>query len=311
MKDTDKKPKIIAIVGPTASGKTNISIEVAKRLNGEIISADSRLVYKDFDIGTAKPAVEEMSVIPHYLINIEFPSKTYTVNRYKKDADKKIKEILFNKKIPIVVGGTGFYVKALLEGLNIPDVEPDEKFRKEMIDFVKEKGREALYQKLCETDFVMAEKLYPQDSFRIIRALEVQRATGKRMSEIQTLSVPEYNVFYFGLNAENRDFLYERINHRVRIMLKQGLLAEVEELIKRYGRTNSLLKTLGYKEICEYIDGIYSLEEATAKIQQNTRKFAKRQLTWFRANKKINWFFIDTMSSNEIIDRIIEDYSKT
>lgn len=305
----NKKSKVIAIVGPTASGKTNISIQTAKILDGEIISADSRLVYKDFNIGTAKPTIEEMDGITHYLVDIQSPAITYTASRYKDEADEKIKEILNKNKVPIIVGGTGFYVKALLEGLNIPDVRPDESFRQEMENFVKEKGKEALYKKLQESDPEMAKKLYPQDIFRIIRALEVQNATGQKMSELQTISESEYDVLYVGLNTEDRDFLYERINSRVLLMIKHGLVEEVESLIKKYGRTNALLKTLGYKEICEYFDGICNLEEAIANIQQHTRKFAKRQLTWFRANKKINWFFIDKMTSEEIVAEIVDKYN--
>ena len=304
----NKKPKVIALVGPTASGKTNIAIQIAKILNGEIISADSRLVYKDFNIGTAKPTEEETAGILHHLVSIQFPSETYTVGKYKKEAEEKIKEILNKNKVPIIVGGTGFYVKALLEGLNIPDVDPDEDFRQEMEDLVKNKGKEVLYKKLHESDPEMAKKLMPNDSFRIIRALEVQKISGQKMSESQTVSESEYDVLYCGLNAGDREFLFERINCRVLIMLEQGLVKEVETLIKKYGRTVSLLKTLGYKEICEYFDGIYTLEEAVAKIQQNTRKFAKRQLTWFRANKKINWFFIDKMNSEKIVKEIVEKY---
>ncbi|MEI8389744.1 MAG: tRNA (adenosine(37)-N6)-dimethylallyltransferase MiaA [bacterium] len=310
MNNLCKKPKLIAIVGPTASGKTNIAIQIAKILNGEIISADSRLVYKDFNIGTAKPTEEETAGIQHYLVSIQSPSETYTVGKYKKEAEEKIKEILNKNKVPIIVGGTGFYIKALLEGLNIPDVDPDEDFRQEMEDLVKNKGKEALYKKLQESDPEMAKKLMPNDSFRIIRALEVQKISGQKMSESQTVSESEYDVLYCGLNAEDRELLYERINCRVVIMLEQGLIKEVETLIKKYGRTVSLLKTLGYKEICEYFDGIYTLEEAVAKIQQNTRKFAKRQLTWFRANKKINWFFIDKIDSVTIVDKIVEEYLK-
>ena len=304
----NKKEKVIALVGPTASGKTNISIQIAKILKGEIISADSRLVYNDFNIGTAKPTEKEMDGIRHHMINIESPSITYTASRYKKEADEKIKEILNKNKVPIITGGTGFYVKALLEGLNIPDVYPDEDFRQEMENFVKDNGKQSLHNKLKKSDPQMAEKLMPNDSFRIIRALEVQKTTGQKMSEQQTVSESEYEVLYFGLNAEDREFLYERINRRVHLMVEQGLIEEVESLIKKHGRTNSLLKTLGYKEICEYFDGICTLEEALANIQQNTRRFAKRQLTWFRANKKINWFFIDKMNSDEIIKAIVSCY---
>jgi tRNA dimethylallyltransferase len=303
------KPKIIAIVGPTASGKTNISIQIAKKLDGEIISADSRLVYKDFNIGTAKPTKEEAAEIPHYLIDVESPLITYTVGRYKQEAGEQIKKILNKNKIPIIVGGTGFYVKALLEGLNIPDVDPDENFRQEMKDFVEKFGWQGIYKKLEQEDPETAKRLYPQDVFRIIRALEVKKVSGQKMSELQTVSESEYDMLYFGLNTEDREFLYERINRRVLLMIEQGLIEEVEGLIQKYGRTAPLLKTLGYKEICEYFDGNYTLEETIAKIQQNTRKFAKRQLTWFRANKKINWFFIDRMRSYEIVAEIVEKYS--
>jgi len=305
LKDINKivknKPKVLCIVGATASGKTNAAIQAAKEFNGEIISADSRLVYHDFNIGTAKPTLQEQEGVPHHMIDIQSPLETYTVGKYKIKADEKIKEILNKNKLPIVAGGTGFYIKALLAGLNIPDVDPDEKFREEMENLVKNKGKEALYHLLKKSDPKMAEKLMPNDSFRIIRALEVQKATGEKMSTVQTVSDPEYNVIYTGLNAENRDLLYERINKRVEIMLQMGLIDEVKGLIHKYGRTNALLKTLGYREICEFFDGKFSQEEAVALIQKNTRNFAKRQLTWFRANKEINWFFIDKSNDNDIL----------
>ena len=303
MKDIDKN-KVIAIVGPTASGKTDAAVQVAKILGGEIISADSRLVYKDFNIGVAKPSIEERQGIPHYFIDVETPLNTYTVGQYKKEADIAIKDISSRGKIPIIAGGTGFYVKALLEGLNIPEVNPDEDFRAEMQEFIKIHGKEALYRKLQESDPEMSEKLMPNDSFRIIRALEVQKTTGKKMSEIQTVSKPEYDVLYCGLNADDRNFLYNRINKRVHIMQEQGLVHEVEGLIEKYGKTVSMLKTLGYKEICEYLDGNWDFDFAIEKIQKNTRNFAKRQLTWFRANDRINWFFIDKMERDRVIEEI-------
>jgi len=319
-----EKQKVICIVGPTASGKTNIAVEVAKIIGSEVISADSRLVYRDFNIGTAKPTAEEMSGISHHLIDVATPEETYTVAKFKAEASEKIIEILNKNKTPIIAGGTGFYIKSLLEGLNLPDIRPDEDFRKEMREFTEEFGRQALYKKICDADPEIAEKLYQNDSFRIIRALEVIKATGKKMSELQTVSEPEYDVLYFGLSAENRDFLYERINHRVLFMIEQGLVAEVEGLIKKYGRTVALLKTLGYKEICEYLDtaerelkgendeslsvNSFSIEATIANIQKNTRNFAKRQLTWFRANKKINWYFIDKMDSDTIVKEISQSF---
>lgn len=298
MKKIETKKKLIAIVGPTASGKTEISVKLAKELRGEIISADSRLVYRDFNIGTAKPEKEEMQGIPHHMIDIVEPTHTFTAGKYKIRAGLLVEKI----ETPIVVGGTGLYVKALLQGLDIPGVEPDIEFRNTMEKLEKQE----LYKKLMDCDPVMAEKLHPNDSFRIIRALEVQHLSGKPMSETQTMSPPDYDVLYVGLNSISREFLYERINLRVLKMLESGLIKEVEDLINKYGRTVSLLKTLGYKEICEYLDGLYSLDEAVEKIQKTTRNFAKRQLTWFRANEKIHWFYIDEKNQDEICKEVIE-----
>lgn len=308
MNPSSNKPKILAIVGATASGKSSLAVETAKKLDGEIVSADSRLVYKDFNIGTAKPSPEEMQGIPHYMIDIISPAETYTAGKYKIEAEEKIRQIQSKNKLPIIVGGTGFYIKSLLEGLDIPDVNPDEDFRLKMQKFVETQGKEALYKKLQQSDPIMAEKLMQNDSFRIIRALEVQHVTGQKMSDIQTLSEPQYDVLYIGLNSEDREYLYKRINDRVLSMLDNGLIHEVENLINKYGKTVSIMKTLGYREISEYLEGLYSLDEAVSLIQQNTRNFAKRQLTWFRANKNINWFFIDKMDNDEIVSQIFKKY---
>ncbi len=270
---------------------------MAKKLGGEVISADSRLVYREFNIGTAKPDSTEMQGLPHYMIDIADPQETYTAGRYKKEAQKLLEKI----SVPIITGGTGFYIKALLEGLNMPEIEPDEQFRHDMKKF----SNEEIYRKLVQLDPVMAEKLHMNDTFRIIRALEVQHLTGRPMSEVQTTSEPDFNVVYIGLNASDRDYLYERINQRVYKMIEKGLVEEVKTLIEKYGRTVSIMNTLGYKEICDYLDGALLLEQAIEKIQKNTRNFAKRQLTWFRANKKIKWFNIDEMGQEEILDRIL------
>jgi tRNA dimethylallyltransferase len=306
LKDTEK---ILALVGPTASGKTDLAINIAKLLDGEIISADSRLVYKDFNIGTAKPTAEELSLVPHYMIDIADPRDNFTVGMYREEAERIIDDMLSRGKTPVITGGTGFYVRALLEGLDMPEVKPDEKFRQKMEDIVKEQGKDALYEILKEQDPRIALKLHPNDTFRIIRALEVQNTLRKPMSEVQAMKEPKYNVIYAGLNSENRDFLYERINRRVDVMYELGLVDEVKGLINKYGKTLSLLKTLGYKEICEYLDGIYTLEEALEAIKKNTRNYAKRQLTWFRANKNIQWYFIDKMASEEISEGIIKNYN--
>jgi len=308
MSDVPAK-KIIAIVGPTASGKTDLSIKIAQLINGEIISADSRLVYKDFNIGTAKPTDEERSIVPHHIIDVNNPAETYTVGDYKQQAEEIIKNLLQKNKVPVITGGTGFYVKALLEGLDIPDVKPDNKFRNEMTELVAREGKEALYELLKQKDPIVAEKLHLNDTFRIIRALEVQNKLGKPMSEVQSMSEPKYNVIYAGLNAEDREFLYDRINRRVNIMINDGLVEEVKFLVNKYGKTLSLLKTLGYKEICDYLDGLKTLDESIEEIKKNTRNFAKRQLTWFRANKNIKWYFIDKESNEKICEDIVKRWN--
>lgn len=297
--------EIISLVGPTSSGKTDIAVELAKLLNGEVISADSRQVYRDFNIGTAKPTVEEYQGIHHYLIDVASPETTYTVSDFIKEAELSIAKIKAKGKIPIIAGGTGFYVKALLEGLDIPKVAPDEDFRLEMRDFVRVFGNEKLYQKLVEIDPIAAKKLHPNDIFRVIRALEIHKATDELPSLLQVQKEPSHKSIYFGLNAENREFLYEKINFRTQIMLEKGFVAEVEGLISKYGNSLELLNTLGYKEICEYLKGDSTLDEAKEKIQKNTRNYAKRQLTWFRANEKIKWYYIDTMKKERIIQDIM------
>lgn len=298
--------EIISLVGPTSSGKTEIAIELAKILNGEIISADSRLVYEDFNIGTAKPDIAERQGIEHYLIDVASPYVTYSASDYVSAAEQAISEIRFKGKVPILTGGTGFYIKALLEGLDIPKVAPDEDFRLQMRNFARNFGNENLYQRLVELDPAAAEKLHPNDVFRVIRALEIHHVTGELPSKLQITKEPNHKAIYFGLNAEDRDFLYQKINLRTDIMLERGLIAEVEELITKYGANLQLLNTLGYKEICEYLRGDATLDEAREKIQKNTRNYAKRQLTWFRANEKIKWYHIDKMTKDEIVQDIKE-----
>lgn len=301
--------KVLAIVGSTASGKTAVSVELAKKIGGEIVSADSRLIYRDFDIGTAKPTAEERCGIPHYMIDIIPPERLYSAGDYKKDASEAVEKIISKGKIPIVVGGTGFYVRSLLGGLDIPDVPADENFRAEMDKFVEDYGRQALYDKLAAIDKTTADKLHYNDNVRVTRALEIFHATGKTMSEISSMSKPPYEVFYAGLNALDRAYLYDRANRRVDKMIESGLVDEVHRLVQKYGRTLPILKTLGYKEICEYFDGKISLEEAVGLIKKHTRNYAKRQLTWFRANPEIHWYYIDEMSQEEIVEKIIREYN--
>lgn len=282
MTENLKNNKVIAIVGPTASGKTAYSIELAHKLNGEIISADSRLVYKGFNIGTAKPTKEEQQGIPHYMIDIVEPEFDYSAGLYVKDAKQKILEILSRNKTPIIVGGTGLYLNILLMNYDLPQVEPDYKLREKL----KQIGN--LYDILVDLDEETAKTIEPNDRKKLIRAIEIVQTTGKKISEVRGKNKQEFEVEWHGRNFE-REELYNRINKRVDMMLEDGLIEETKALLQKHGRINNLLYTIGYQEIIEYLDGIRTLEDAVEQLKQNTRRYAKRQLTWFRKNTNIKW----------------------
>ena len=277
--------KIVAILGPTATGKSKLAIKTAKEINGEIISADSRLVYKGFDIASAKPTLEERQGIEHYLIDVVEPEADYSVANFVDDAKIAIEKIRQKGKIPIVVGGTGLYFRILLEDFNMPRVEPDYEFRKELEALDSKK----LHEMLKELDPVSAEKIHFNNKVKIIRALEVAKILDKPMSEAAGKKEPEFDVEWIGLNFSDRAELYERINKRVDEMVKKGLVEETKALLKKHGRINNFINTIGYQEILQYLDGEISLDEAILNIKQNTRRYAKRQLTWFRRNKNIQW----------------------
>ena len=286
-----QKPKVIVLCGPTASGKTALSIELAKQINGEIISADSMQIYADMDIGTAKPTIEEMQGICHYLIGHVSPQKRYSVADFKKDAKEKIQTVILKGKTPIVVGGTGLYVDSLIYGIEYPEIEFDEKYRKELEQEVEEKGLEELYKKAMEIDKEAAKKISPKDKKRILRILEIYHATGKTKTqqEVESRKVPvEYDYFVYAINWD-RQVLYERINKRVDIMIEQGLIEEVKRLLKKYRTFPTAMQGLGYKEVVEYLEGNLTKEEMIEKIKMETRRYAKRQLTWFRKNKQTIW----------------------
>ncbi len=277
------KPKIIAIVGPTASGKTAMSIEFAKKYNGEIISADSRLVYKGFDIATAKPTIEERENIPHYLIDIVEPETDYSVGNYYDDATDAINIILNKKKTPIIVGGTGLYFRILLENYDLPRVAPNYKLR-ETLDL---KEKEDLLIELKKIDLQTYEKLKDSNKRRIIRALEIIKTLEKPLSEINIQKEPEYQVEWHMPQINSREELYNRINKRVDVMLENGLIEETQNLLKKHGRIKNFTETIGYKEILSYLDNQITLNEAVEKLKQHTRNYAKRQLTWFRRNPNL------------------------
>lgn len=281
---TKRKQNVIAIVGATASGKTAYSIELAKKINGEIISADSRLVYKGFDIACAKPSIEERDGIPHHIMDIVEPEFDYSAGLYEIDAKKCIEDIISRGKTPIIVGGTGLYYRVLLEHYSLPKVEPDYAYREEL----KKEETAELYSRLTKLDSVCAEKIDSNDKKKIIRALEVIHITGKPMSEVQGQKEAEYKVEWIGRNFP-REILYDRINSRVDIMFENGIIDETKELLRRHGRIPNILYTIGYQEVIAYLDGTLTLEEAKDKLKQNTRNYAKRQLTWFRKNENIKW----------------------
>lgn len=278
------KIKVIAIVGATASGKTAYSIDLAKKINGEIISADSRLVYKGFNIGTAKPTIEERKGIPHYLIDIVEPEFDYSAGIYKQEATKIINKITERGHIPIIVGGTGLYIDILLKNFSLPQIEPNRKLREKLYKLDIEK----LYQVLEEKDTDAAQSIDKNDRKKIIRAIEIINTTGKSLKDSRGIEDSQYDVEWIGRNFD-RKTLYERIDKRVDLMIEAGLLEETKQLLDKHGRIPNLINTIGYREIIGYLDNNYSLEEAKELLKKNTRNYAKRQLTWFRKNSEIKW----------------------
>ncbi len=278
------KNKVIAVVGPTASGKTLYALELAQKLGGEIISADSRLVYKGLNIGTAKPSAEEQCLIPHYMIDIVEPEVDYSAGLFVKDAKKCIDDILSRGKVPIIAGGTGLYFRLLLENYDLPDTKPDYELRKELskLDF------KDLYNILKELDAEAANIINENDKRRAIRFIEVIKQTQVPLSKARGFKEPEYDVEWIGLNFP-REELYKRINTRVDLMIEQGLVEETKNLLEKHGRISNVTDTIGYREIIAYLDNAMTLEEAIDKLKQNTRNYAKRQLTWFRKNPEIKW----------------------
>jgi tRNA dimethylallyltransferase len=297
--------KYITIVGPTASGKTAISIELAKVLNAEIISADSRQVYKNIPVSTATPTLEERQGIKHYFLEEIELENEYNAGDFGKEARVKIEEIFRKGKFPLVVGGSGLYLKSLIDGFFEEEIENKE-IREELYNEMEKYGKEYLYEKLKKVDEETASKMSPQFYRRVIRALEVYYATGKKMSDLQKQNVKnEFEVIQFGLMLD-REYLYDRINRRVDNMLESGLLKEIEWLKENgyHYKTHNSLNTVGIKEVFKYFEGEYTYEEMVNMIKQNTRRYAKRQMTWFRKDIRINW--IDgTLQIKEILKQII------
>lgn len=297
-----EKERVIVICGPTASGKTAMSIELAKKINGEIVSCDSMQIYKEMDIGTAKPTREEMQGIKHYMIDIISPDQRYSVADYKRDAKIAIREILKKGKTPIVVGGTGLYVDSLIYEIEYQDIKFDEEYRKELEKQAREKGLNTLYEEAKKIDPEAILKISPNDQKRILRILEIYHATGMTKTEQEKKSrekEPEFDYKVYALNMP-REKLYERINLRVDLMIKQGLIKEVEEIYHKYSEFPTAMQGLGYKEVVEYLKGNLTKEEMIEKIKQETRRYAKRQMTWFRKNKQTIWLDTENTLQNNL-----------
>lgn len=304
------KKKILVIGGPTAVGKTELSIELAKRLNGEIISADSMQIYKYMDIGSAKISKEEMNGVVHHLIDVVDPSINFSVADYKEQGEKAIKEIISRGKLPIIVGGTGLYINSLTCNMTFTEAEKDEDYRRELERLVEEHGNNYIHEMLKDIDPISYEEIHANNRKRVIRALEVYKLTGKPFSSYnagEDFYRSEYDVHYYVLTMD-REKLYERINLRVDIMMEKGLLEECIKL-KEMGYTSSMqsMQGIGYKEILYYLEGNVKLQEAINMIKQGSRNYAKRQLTWFRRDPRVTFLDKDKLSYVEILEKVIGD----
>lgn len=287
----EKKPKVIVICGPTASGKTSLSIELAKQINGEVISADSMQIYKDMDIGTAKVTKEEMQGIKHYMIDIVSPEQRYSVASFKQGAEQAIEEILKKGKTPIIAGGTGLYVNSLIYNIKYIDIKIDEEYRNILEQRVKEEGIEKLYKEALKIDKKAMETISINDKKRILRVLEMYHQTGKNKTQLEKesrLDKPKYDYKIFGINWQ-RQALYERINKRADIMINQGLIKEVENILKKYKKFPTAMQGLGYKEVVEYLENKTTKQEMIEKLKMEIRRYAKRQITWFKKIENIKW----------------------
>jgi len=302
-------PKICILAGPTAVGKTEISLALARSLCGEIISADSAQVYKYMDIGTAKLKEEEMQGIKHYMIDEVTPDMDFSVAQFREKAELYIRDINDRGKLPIITGGTGLYINSLLNNLDFTDSISDEEYRREMQETAQVKGTEYVHAMLEAVDPASYRRLHPNDLRRVIRALEVYKHTGKPISYFQEESrkqPPRYDFAYITLTMDRRK-LYERIDQRVDKMMASGLVEEVEGLInKGYGRELNSMQALGYKEIADFLHGFITKDEAVRILKRDTRHYAKRQLTWFRGDKRVYWVNVDSFFRKEaIVENII------
>lgn len=299
------KERLLVIVGPTAVGKTDLSIQLAKRFNGEIISGDSMQIYRGLDIGTAKVTKEEMQGIPHYMIDIKEPYESFSVSEFQQEARKYISQINKKGKLPILVGGTGLYVQAVIYDYRFTKIGANPELRKKLEQFAKRYGNEALHSKLKELDPISYRTIHPNNLKRVIRALEVIEQTGKPFSSFQQKQIePVYHAIFIGLSMERKK-LYARINARVDKMIEKGLIEEAYRLYQQNLRDSQAAQAIGYKELFYYFDGKLSKEEAIELLKRNSRRYAKRQYTWFKNQMDIKWFDV-TENRDKKIEEIFQ-----
>src|SRR5699024_2194537 len=303
------KETVVAILGPTAVGKTKLSIEVAKAFNGEIISGDSMQIYKSMDIGTAKIKEEEKQGIPHYMIDIKKPDESFTVAEFKSSVEHHIREISKRKNLPILVGGSGFYVQSVLYDFNFANVNRNKNLTNQYEKEINQYGIEPMYNRMSQIDHEQAKKIHPNNHRRVIRALEIYETTGLTMSDYQKRQTKEspYNIIFIGLEME-RALLYDRINARVEKMMKDGLLEEVRGLVVNQSLKHAeSMQAIGYKEFIPYFEGEYSLDRAIELLKRNSRRYAKRQYTWFKNKLNIPWYNVMPNSIEETFRKILGD----
>ena len=309
------KIKIVAVTGPTASGKTALAIELAKRLDGEIISCDSMQIYRGMDIGTAKPTKSELSQVPHHMIDILPPDAPYSCSDYVKDAERAVEDIVSRGKLPIFCGGTGLYLDRFLKGGNDDGAACDESLREELKRFVDEKGIDALYERLVELDPEAAASIHKNNVKRVMRAIEICLITGEKKSEIDKRNasvVDKYDHRVITLAFESRELLYSRIDARVDMMLEEGLLRETEELMKDgvFERSPTAAQAIGYKELLPYLRGESGLDVCVDELKRATRRYAKRQITWFSGKDYAKKIYVDESNSLKSFEDIV-NISKT
>ena len=307
------KKKAIVVVGATASGKTALGVHIAKRFNGEVISADSMQIYKGMDIATAKPSTEEMDGIKHHLIDFIDVQSQYSVSNYCDDAEVVFDKIIEKDKIPVIVGGTGLYIDSFLSNTKFLEAASSDNVRKELLLEAEKNGIESLYEQLKAIDPDAAKNIHPNNTVRVVRALEIYRTTGKTLTEQNKLShavESDIEPLYIGINYADRENLYSRINLRVDLMLEAGLLEEAKDFFKM-NPSKTAFNAIGYKELKPFIDGDLAFDVCVENLKRETRRYAKRQITWFKRNKNINWVYADKLSKEELletVDNLINEY---